>query len=195
MSVPAGLGPDAAPRRGGINLRALANLRQSSVSIPLTLRAAPMKTAFIFFLLGAIAGGYAIHVYDQKESGPDGYVGVQSSGGTVRAEVADKIQQWHLTPDDIRNDLARTGEVVRENAHVAGDKISDARIVTVIKAKYVLDRDLSAPDIHVDVVDGHVTLSGTVGSADLIGKAVMLALDTSGVENVSAKLVVAPKAP
>jgi len=177
------------------DLPGLANPGQSSVSIPLSLRVAPMKTAFIFFLLGAIAGGYAIHVYDQKESGPDGYVGAQNPPGSMRAEVADKIQQWHLTPDDIRNDLARTGEVVRENAHVAGDKISDARIVTVIKAKYVLDRDLSAHDIHVDVADGRVSLSGTVPTADLIGKAVMLALDTSGVENVSAKLVVAPKAP
>jgi len=151
-----------------------------------------MKTAFFFFLLGAIAGGYAIHVYDQRPAGSDGYASDSHPGAAVREEVTEKIQQWHLTPDDIRADLARTGEVVRENAAVAGDKISDARIVTVIKAKYVLDRDLSARDIHVEATDGRVRLSGTVASNELIAKAVMLALDTSGVRNVSAKLDAAP---
>jgi hypothetical protein len=148
-----------------------------------------MKTAFFFFLLGAVAGGYAIHVYDQKQPGPDRDADASHPASEVREEVADKMRQWHLTPDEIRADLAHTGEVVRENAAVAGDKIADARIVTVIKSKFVLDRDLSAIDIHVEANDGRVKLSGTVASNDLIAKAVMLALDTSGVKSVSAKLV------
>jgi osmotically-inducible protein OsmY len=71
---------------------------------------------------------------------------------------------------------------------VAGQAIGDAAIVGEIKAKYVMDKDLSARDIHVDCTDGYVTLSGTVASPDLIGKAVVLALDTHGVRNVTAKL-------
>jgi len=58
----------------------------------------------------------------------------------------------------------------------------------VIKAKYVLDKDLSALDIHVESQDGLVTLTGQVASAAAIGKAVVLALDTAGVHNVTAKL-------
>jgi osmotically-inducible protein OsmY len=150
-----------------------------------------MKTAFFFFLLGAVAGGYAIHSYDLREPRRSDFT-ASNFAAAAREDVAEKIRQWHLTPDEIRGDLARTGEVVRTNAEIAGDRITDARIVTVIKSKYVLDRDLSARDIAVDVSDGHVSLAGTVASDDLIGKAVMLALDTSGVKSVAAKLAVAP---
>jgi osmotically-inducible protein OsmY len=40
------------------------------------------------------------------------------------------------------------------------------------------------------VDDGRVTLTGTVPSADLIGRATALALDTGGVRNVTARLAV-----
>ena len=150
-----------------------------------------------FFLLGLLAGGYAVHVYEHREPAP-----APSNAGTgatlgdktrdtaanARDTISEKLRDWHLTGDDIKADLAKTGEVVRSKAAVAGDRISDARIVTVLKAKYVLDRDLSALDISVDCRDGHVTLTGTVASPDLVGKAVAIALDTSGVTHVVARL-------
>jgi len=75
-------------------------------------------------------------------------------------------------------------------AHDTRDAIDD--IVTVIKSKYVLDRDLSAVDIHVDARGGDVALVGTVASETLIGRAVALALDTDGVTHVAARLKVSP---
>jgi len=103
----------------------------------------------------------------------------------------EKLREWRLSPDDIRQDLAHTGEVVRTQAHVVSGKMTDARIVAVVKAKYILDRDLTAIDIHVTAVDGHVTLAGKVGSPELVGRAMALALDTDGVASVDAKLGVA----
>jgi osmotically-inducible protein OsmY len=73
---------------------------------------------------------------------------------------------------------------------VAGEKISDVRILAVIKAKYVLDRDLSARDIAVDVSDGAVTLTGTVPSPEFVGRATALALETDGARSVTARLTV-----
>ena len=152
-----------------------------------------MKTAFIFFLLGAIAGAFALNAYNQREAGrssptaePATSLADKAKNGATQARdaIADKLVEWHLTSDDIRQDLARTGQVVRSKAAIAGEKIADARIVTVIKSKYVLDRDLSAIDINVDCKDGEVTLRGTVASAGLIGRAIGLALDTHGVERV-----------
>ena len=102
--------------------------------------------------------------------------------------LSEKMRDWHLTPDDIRADLAKSGEVVRENAARAGEKFSDARIVAVIKAKYVLDRSLSANDIEVRSDNGRVTLAGTVSSPEMVGKAVAEALDTDGVHHVVARL-------
>jgi osmotically-inducible protein OsmY len=106
-------------------------------------------------------------------------------------DFAGKLKEWHLTSDDIRADLAKTGVVVRENAARAKVKVADARIVASIKAKYVLEKDISASAITVDCTEGDVMLTGTVASEDLIGKAVALALDTDGVQHVKAQLKVA----
>lgn len=113
----------------------------------------------------------------------------------VTDAIAEKIVAWHLTPDDIRADLAKTGQVVRDNTAQAKEKISDVRIVTVIKAKFVLDRELSVHGIEVESKDGNVTLGGSVGSENLVGKAVAHALDTEGVHHVVAKMAVRPRAP
>lgn len=139
----------------------------------------------IAFVLGLIIGGYAVHLYDQREYGGAGYAG---DSGSVHDQVSEKIQRWHLTPEDIRADLAKTGQVVRENGREASSRLDDAYIATVIKGKYVLDKDLKAFDIHVESHNGFVTLTGTVPSEALVGKAVVLALDTGGVRNVTAKL-------
>ena len=75
---------------------------------------------------------------------------------------------------------------------MAGGSINDARIVAQINAKLVLDADLSARAIDVDCSGGRVTLRGTVPSEALLGRAVALALDTSGVANVASKVSVKP---
>ena len=142
-----------------------------------------MRGIFIF-LLGVLVGGYAMHVRDRPEN-------PRTEG--VRDDVARHLRQWHLTGDDIRADLGRGGEVVRDKARVAEARISDARVAALIKAKYVLDRDLSARDIGVEVKGGRVVLTGTVGSPDLVGRAVALALDTDGAEKVTAHLAVEAK--
>jgi osmotically-inducible protein OsmY len=82
---------------------------------------------------------------------------------------------------------------VRARARAAGETINDLRIVATIKAKYVLDRDLSATDIRVRSKSGQVTLDGTVSDPAFVGKATALALDTEGVSNVTAQLTVQSK--
>jgi len=136
----------------------------------------------LVFLLGFALGAYVFRYHSPAAA---------ADLTTARTAVDDHLQQWRLTPDDIRSDLSQTGEVVRTQSARVGGKISDARITAVIKSKYVLDRDLSALDIHVDTHDGYVTLTGTAASAALIGRAVALALDTDGVTNVTAKLAIA----
>ena len=128
----------------------------------------------LVFLLGAVVGILGWRFYEQR----------QGEGSSAFSGLA----AWHLTPAEVRADLARTGEVVREKAQSAGSEISDVRIVAVIKAKYVLDRSLSAGSIRVESHQGFVFLDGTVPSADLIGRAVKLALDTDGVRRVTARL-------
>jgi osmotically-inducible protein OsmY len=84
--------------------------------------------------------------------------------------------------------------VVRSKANAAvaksGEVIDNARVIAVIKSKLVGDRQLSAREIGVEAKQGTVTLTGTVGSAELIGRTVSLALDTEGVTGVVSLLTV-----
>lgn len=108
--------------------------------------------------------------------------------GEIKKRIVTKAEEWRLGPDDIKRELRAGGQIVREKAGAVGGKIADARIITVIKSKYVLDRDLSASGIRVECRNGHVVLSGDVPSVDHIGKALMLAIETDGVVNVSSHL-------
>jgi len=152
-----------------------------------------MKYLFLL-ILGIVIGGYAMHVYDRDHGdwgrGLSGDDSLRDRADTVRGNIADKLREWHLSGDDIRNDLARGGDVVRDKASLAGAKISDVRVVAVIDAKYILDRDLSARKIKVEATAGAVVLSGVVASPELIGKAIALALDTDGVRTVTSRLAV-----
>jgi len=106
--------------------------------------------------------------------------------------VAAKLVDWKLTPADIKADLEKTGRVVRSKAAAVGAKsgevFDNARVVTVINAKLVADGQLSALKINVDANDHIVTLRGNVGSVELIGRAITLALDTDGVTQVVSHL-------
>jgi hypothetical protein len=141
-----------------------------------------MKALF-FFVIGVFAGAYAVHEVDMRWP-------AARDAGAARDAIGERLREWHLGTDDIRGDLARTGQVVRARAGVAGARIDDIRLAAVIKAKFVLDRDLEARDIAVAVADGSVTLTGTAPSAAGIGRATALALDTEGVRNVTARLTV-----
>jgi osmotically-inducible protein OsmY len=146
-----------------------------------------MKALFIF-IVGFAAGILALAWY-RDDFTPKATV-AREKASALKDSVGQKLQDWHLTPDEIKADLRKTGEVVRSNASAAGESINDARIVAQINAKFVLDGDLSARAIDVDCSGGKVTLRGSVPSEALLGRAVALALDTTGVTGVTSKLAV-----
>lgn len=90
----------------------------------------------------------------------------------------------------LRDDFARAGDTLKEKARVAGDRIDDARIITVIKSKFALDKDLAAGAISVSCQDGRVVLDGTVPSQDLADRALQQAQSTEGVQTVTSHLTV-----
>lgn len=154
-----------------------------------------MKT--IFVLLIGVALGIVGWRYYQRTQNPT--LGQQveqladkarEAAGDARDVVTDKVDDWNLTSENIKDELAKTGRVVRSKTRVVGDRIDDARIITVLKGKYVVEKDLSSFAISVDCRDGAVTLTGSVASAELIGRAVTLALQTGGVHDVVSHLVV-----
>jgi hypothetical protein len=108
--------------------------------------------------------------------------------------VEEQLRAFNLSPAIITNELARTGRVLRQKAAAAGqavaDATADARITAAIKAKLLQHPDLSAWSISVNTTAGTVTLSGFVSSAENIGKAVLVAIETDGVREVISTLQV-----
>jgi len=139
------------------------------------------------------------------------YLGSQQANrNSVRHDVregAAKVKEGaraigHKLPDidtgHIREELARTGRVVRRKAQEMGAKLADAtadaRTTAAIKGQFALDPELSAWDISVDTTGGRVTLAGKVSSPEHIDKAMRLALAHDRVDEVISTLQIDPKA-
>jgi osmotically-inducible protein OsmY len=108
-----------------------------------------------------------------------------------------KFETLDLRSDQIKEEMAQKGKIVRRKAQEIGSRVADeagdARIVADIKAKYAADPDLSVWSISVACHQGHVALSGTVPNPEGVGKAVTLALEPDGVEDVTSTLEIKPK--
>jgi hypothetical protein len=117
---------------------------------------------------------------------------VESATKPARDAVRQNLSTLDLNPQEIREELARTGQIVRRKTREAGQAISDAasdtRITATIKGKLVADRDLSALSVSVSTTGGVVTLSGAVSSAEQVGRVMNLALETEGVREVISTL-------
>ena len=150
--------------------------------------------------LGLAVGGAAAWFYCTYRNDPR----VQSAGQKVetaarsaRDAASNELRVLHLRPEDLKDELARGGRVVRraatEAGHAIADATADARVTATIKAKLIASRDLSALNISVNTTAAVVTLSGAVASAEHIGKAILLAMETDGVREVVSTLQVRPK--
>ena len=156
-----------------------------------------MKAFLIGWLMGALVGGLGVWYFMEGRNKPEiRHAQDKTASAIVNVVDAAKVRlvAWHLTGDDIKEELARTGKVVRRSVRDAGaaiaDATADARTTARIKAKLVGDRELSALKISVNTTDGHVTLAGTASSHELVGKAMLLVLETDGVRDATSNLQV-----
>ncbi|MEO6184142.1 MAG: BON domain-containing protein [Verrucomicrobiota bacterium] len=154
-----------------------------------------MKTLVILLIGAAIGIGAYIFFRDSGHKSPIGRAGDRISDGA--GEIKDKWNEnVDLDSTKIKEELARTGKVIRKKAEQAGSAISDAtadaRITTEIKGKLALESDISSLKISVNTTEGVVTLSGTVPSHEAIEKAMKLALAVDGVTQVVSTLQVKP---
>lgn len=119
---------------------------------------------------------------------------IESAAKSARETIEEHLRVLDLRTNDFKDELARTGQVIRRKAGEAGkaiaDATADARITAAIKAKLVAERDLPALSISVNTTGGIVTLSGIVPSAEAISKAMLLAMEIDGVREVISTLQV-----
>src|SRR5436190_5361826 len=157
--------------------------------------------AFIALVIGVIIGAAAVWFYSTKQGKSAIHATgeqIESSTKAAKDAVQEKLRVLDLRPEQVKEDLARTGQVVRRKARQAGqviaDATADARLTAAIKGKLLANRDLSALSISVNTTGGVVTLSGTVSTPEDISKAMLLAMETDGVTEVVSTLQVKPPA-
>lgn len=168
-----------------------------------------MKNFAFALMLGIVVGAVGTWYFAQEresagarqeaerragEAGTKAREALGQAAAEAKAAIAAKLDALQLRAQDVREDLARSGRLVRRTAREAGDAISDAgrdaAITAEIKGKLAADPELSALAIDVDTNAGRVTLSGSAPSHEAIGRATLLALETRGVREVVSTLQV-----
>jgi hyperosmotically inducible protein len=154
---------------------------------------------FLALIFGILLGAGALWLFSNR-SNPRVQAAtdeVGSAAKSARDAIQDKLRVLDLRTNDFRDELAKTGQVIRRKAREAGnalaDATADARTTTAIKTKLLTSRELSALSISVNTTDGIVTLSGSVNSPEDISKAMLLAMETDGVREVISTLQVKRK--
>jgi osmotically-inducible protein OsmY len=151
--------------------------------------------SFLCFLAGVVlgvAGHWHVTQPQSKGALSDAKESIQDGATNLGRSLKEAF-----TADTVKEELARSGKVIREKTRKAGDAIADAtadaRTTAAIKTKLIQDSGLSAFKIDVDTTDGVVTLSGTVSKHEEIAHAMNLAWETDGVHKVVSTLQVKSK--
>ncbi len=113
-----------------------------------------------------------------------------SSGSS---NVTTRITEWKLSASDIQADLDSGAAIVRSKDTVVGaptGSTDDSVIENMVKGKLQADAETSKAMIEVDANKGEVSLKGSAESANVVGRAMALALDTQGVTKVSSEVKV-----
>ena len=98
------------------------------------------------------------------------------------------------TPRYTEEQAREERERAKSNKETIGQSLEDAWIHTKIVAKLIGNTETPERKINVDVVDGAVTLRGTVDTAEAKTEAERVAKETDGVKKVTNQLKVAAAA-
>lgn len=150
-----------------------------------------MKTFIVVVVLIGLGYWLAVHFSGSK---PPGQVIKEEVQSAVSGTVSNVVER--LEPEKLKEDLAETGEAIREKASEIGktvaDSTDDARITTTIKAKLAQKNAASTLNISVSTTDGHVTLAGQVKTHEEAHAAVQEAMTVQGVREVISTIRVRP---
>lgn len=114
--------------------------------------------------------------------------------GSAATNVATsaRVAEWNLRPSDIQSDLDNDRAIVRTKTDNAGAPTgsTDKKVIeSMVKARLEADSAIAPLKLDVDANKrGEVKLSGKANSAEEVGRAIALALDTEGVTKVTSKV-------
>ncbi|HKI04001.1 MAG TPA: BON domain-containing protein [Thermoanaerobaculia bacterium] len=151
-------------------------------------------------------------VHAEKDA--QGKTTVHVDGDQVDKNFEQAEKSLDAAGQQIKEGAQQAGGAIREGAEQAGDALQrgadkieaevgpqvravmdDAGVTAKVKAKLIADPEVNAFHIDVDTLDGRVTLSGKVASADQKAEAEKLASHTEGVKEIVNMIQVAGQAP
>jgi len=156
---------------------------------------------FLILVIGVVIGAAALWFLTDaqgKRHAQEMGQSLESAAVSARDAVQEKLKSLNLRTNDFKEELERTGKVVRRKAQEAGaaiaDATADARTTAAIKTKFLAAKDVPAIGISVNTTAGVVTLSGAVEREEEISKLMALALEVDGAREVISTLQVLPAA-
>jgi hypothetical protein len=147
-----------------------------------------MKKLLFGFMIGVLVGAWGYSIVHKSPTRRNA-----GSSNTSFAQDAGRMFR-DIRVEDVRQELERTGLVIRQKAAQIGTTIAettaDARVTGAIKARLLSEPGISSMGIDVNTTGGVVTLAGSVGSHEEVAKAMRIALETDDVAKVISTLQV-----
>ena len=107
-------------------------------------------------------------------------------------DISARVSEWRLSSDDIQADIVAHRDIVRTKdsaGMTATGTIDKSTLEAAVKGRIMADSALA--DLKLDVNakrDGEIELEGKAMTAEQVGRAIALALDTDGVTKVTSKV-------
>jgi len=145
------------------------------------------------FLLIAVIGlcSIALAACTNTESNMNGNANANANANGPMTQASPTATP---TPKYTEEQAREEREKAKANKETIGQSLEDAWIHTKVVAKLIGNSQTPERKINVDVVDGAVTLRGTVDTAEAKTEAERIAKETDGVKKVTNQLKVVPAA-
>jgi hypothetical protein len=146
--------------------------------------------ALVWVFRGPILGRLGLVAGTSRPTGSE----TRGASGTAERTASGKLSDLDLSVESIAQELRAPGRVVRRKVAEAGRQLEestrDARTTAKLKARFALDPELKAREIHVATEDGRVTLKGSVDSPEEVARAIRMAVEEDDVLEVTSTLQV-----
>ena len=145
-----------------------------------------MKKNLTIFVVGLLMGTAGYWTFR------DGPLATKVRENALVQKVSEKVDE--RVTNRLKEDMEKQGKVVMNKpAGLSIPKIDDGRLSDLVKAKIAAEPMLSDASIKSDAKDGEVSLQGTAGSYEQIGRAMRLALDCDATKAVVSTIQIKAK--
>jgi hypothetical protein len=149
-----------------------------------------MKRNFLL-IAASLLFGVALAACTNTESNMNGNANANANANGPMTQASPTATP---TPKYTEEQAREEREKAKANKETIGQSLEDAWIHTKVVAKLIGNSQTPERKINVDVLDGAVTLRGTVDTAEAKTEAERIAKETDGVKKVTNQLKVVPAA-